>query len=524
MRRADHPAESPIRLLKSFTTVGAWTLVSRILGFVRDVLLARFLGAGPVADAFFVAFSLPNMFRRFFAEGAFNAAFVPLITKKLATNRAEGEAFAADAYWFMTVALTLFTLLGMALMPWLVLAVAAGFWADERFGLAVLFGRIAFPYILFISLVAILAGLLNATGRFWAAAAAPVLMNAVFILALLLAEAMGWEHGLVQAWAVPVAGLAQFAATWLAVRRAGFRLPPRRPKLSPDLKRLFRIAAPVVLAGGVVQVNLIVGRQVASFTENAIAWLSYADRLYQLPLGVIGIAVGVVLLPELSRRLKAGESARARDAYARSTEFALALTLPAAVALVVIPVPLVSALFERGAFTAEDTLATASALALYGLGLPAFVLHKVLQPLYFAREDTRRPFRYAVVSMVVNALVAFGLMPVLGFLAAALATTVAAWVMVGQLWWGSRSMGQAARWDARLWDRCWRMVLSSAAMGACLFLLAEALADLLAGPWRVAALALLVAVGLLSYFALGAAIGAFRLADLKAGFREKGAG
>ena len=511
---------TPIRLMRSFATVGGWTLLSRILGFVRDVLMARYLGAGAVSDAFFVAFSLPNMFRRFFAEGAFNAAFVPLFTKKLQSSQAEAEDFARDAYWLMTSILIVFSGLAMLIMPALVWAMAAGFGADDRFDMAVLFGRIAFPYILFISLVALISGMLNATGRFWAAAAAPTLLNAVFILALLAAGRQGWPVGLTLAWAVPLAGIAQLVAVWWAIRSAGFRLAFRRPRMTPELKRLFIIAAPAVLAGGVVQINLIVGRQVASFTENAISWLSYADRLYQLPLGVVGIAVGVVLLPELARRLREGEEAQARDAFSRGTEFALALTLPAAVALMVVAFPVVSVLFERGEFTRADSQATALALAVYAAGLPAFVLHKVLQPLYFAREDTRSPFRFALWSMVVNAVVAIGLLPVIGFVAAALGTTVAGWAMVWQLWRGSRAMGPAASPDARLIDRLWRMILAAAAMGLALWLAAAGMAEMLEGARRVLALLALVGLGVGVYFGLGALIGAFRLSDFRNAMRR----
>jgi len=511
---------TPIRLMRSFATVGGWTLLSRILGFVRDVLMARYLGAGAVSDAFFVAFSLPNMFRRFFAEGAFNAAFVPLFTKKLQSSQAEAEDFARDAYWLMTTILIVFSAVAMLAMPALVWAMAAGFAGDDRFDMAVLFGRIAFPYILFISLVALISGMLNATGRFWAAAAAPVMLNAVFISALLMAGQQGWPVGLTMACAVPVAGVAQLVAVWWAIRAAGFRMAFRRPRLTPELKRLFIIAAPAILAGGVVQINLIVGRQVASFTENAISWLSYADRLYQLPLGVVGIAVGVVLLPELARRLREGEEERARDAFSRGTEFALALTLPSAVALVVVAEPIVSVLFERGAFSRADTLATAMALAVYGAGLPAFVLHKVLQPLYFAREDTRSPFRFALWSMVVNAVVAIGLLPFIGFVAAALGTTLAGWAMVWQLWRGSRAMGPAARPDARLLDRLWRMILAALAMGLCLWLAARGLDAALHGPRRALALLVLVGAGMVSYFGLGTLIGAFRLSDFRAAMRR----
>ena len=242
--------------------------------------------------------------------------------------------------------------------------------------------------------------------------------------------------------------------------------------------------------------NLLVGRQVASFTENAISWLNFADRLYQLPLGVVGIAVGVVLLPELSRRLAAGDTDGGRHSFNRGMEFSLFLTVPSAVALAVIGAPIVAVLFGRGAWTDADTQATALALAVYALGLPAFVLQKVLQPLYYARHDTKRPFQFAVTSMVVNAAVAVGLMPLIGFVAAALATTFAAWVMVGQLWRGARAMGPAAQIDPQLRGRVWRIALASAAMGAALFGAAQLVAPMLAmAGWRYLALLGLIAVG-----------------------------
>jgi putative peptidoglycan lipid II flippase len=249
---------------------------------------------------------------------------------------------------------------------------------------------------------------------------------------------------------------------WIAAARAGFRLTLRLPRLTPDMKRLAIIALPAMLAGGVVQINLLVGRQVGSFFDGAIAWLSFADRLYQLPLGVVGIAVGVVLLPDLSRRLRAGDDTGGREALSRAGEISLALTIPSAVALMVIPVPIVSVLFERGAFGPDDTVATALALAVYGAGLPAFVLQKVLQPLYFAREDTRTPFRYALVAMVVNAVAAIGFAMLLGFIGAAIGTTLAAWAMVWLLCAGARAWarsrpsmpGSGAGSGASSWPRC----------------------------------------------------------------------
>ncbi|MBD3786204.1 MAG: murein biosynthesis integral membrane protein MurJ [Sphingomonadales bacterium] len=511
---------APIRLMRGFLTVGLWTLASRVLGFARDMMMAAYLGSGPVAEAFFVAFSLPNMFRRFFAEGAFNMAFVPMFAKKLETGE-DALGFARDAFKGLTSVLVVFTLIGTLLMPWLVLAMAAGFAGDARYDMAVLFGRISFSYILFISLVALLSGVLNAFGRFTEASLVPVLLNLVFIAAMWIAGMLGWDMGLTLAWTVPITGIVQLGFTWGAARRLGYTLLPGWPRMTPELKRLLIIAGPAVLAGGVVQINLLVGRQVASFTEGAVAWLTYADRLYQLPLGVVGIAIGTVLLPALSRHLRAGDHAAGRESFSRGAEFALFLTLPSAVALVVIATPLTSVLYDRGAWTPQDTTATALALAAYGLGLPAFVLQKVVQPLFYAREDTKRPFYYAVVSMVVNAGFAVGMMPVIGFMAAALATTVSGWVMLGQLWWGARGMGEAARPDARFWSRLWRIVLASAVMGVVLVLVAQWLSPVLAARGaRWGALALLCGAGIVTYFSIGAAIGAYSLGDLKRNLRR----
>jgi putative peptidoglycan lipid II flippase len=302
----------------------------------------------------------------------------------------------------------------------------------------------------------------------------------------------------------------------------GFNLTPHWPKMTPDLKRLMIIAGPAVLSGGVVQINLLVGRQVASFTEGAVAWLSYADRLYQLPLGVVAIAIGTVLLPALSRHLRDKDEISARATFSRGMEFALFLTLPAAFALVIIADPLVSVLYGRGAWSADDTYGTAVALAAYGIGLPAFVLHKVLQPLYYAREDSRSPFKFALISMVVNVVFAVALQPVIGFLAAALATTVSGWVMVIQLWLGARKMGAAAHPDARFWARLWRIVLASAVMGVALWAMQHWLGDSLrtAGT-RYGALAALCGVGIVVYFMTAGLIGAFGLGEFKGMLRRK---
>ena len=530
MARGGHP----IRLIVGVLTVGGWTFGSRVLGFLRDILIAAFMGTGPVAEAFFVAFSLPNMFRRFFAEGAFNTAFVPLFSKKLEGGE-NAHAFAQDAFSGLASLLIVLTLIAQVAMPWFVLAMASGFANDARFEIATYFGRIAFGYVIFISLAALLSGVLNATGRFAAAAAAPILLNVILIVALIMAEAgiaqnltmpgaghvLHLNHGTLLAVGTLVAGVAQMGLVWRAAARAGFRLVPRIPRWTPDMRRLAQIMAPAMLAGGVVQINLLVGRQVASFFDGAIVWLNFADRLYQLPLGMVGIAIGIVLLPDLSRRLRANDDTGARAAFSRAGELALALTIPSAVALCVIPAPLVAVLFERGAFEPADTAATALAVAAYGIGLPAFVLQKVLQPLYFAREDTRRPFLYAVIAMGVNAGVAIGLAWGVGYLGAALGTTVAGWAMVWLLLRGRRAMGAVAYFDARFRRRIVRITAAACIMGGFCWGTARVLDPVLVlAGWRYLALGGLIIGGVLVYGAAGHVLGAFRLSEFRAALRQ----
>ena len=509
-----------MKLLSGFFTVGMWTLASRILGFVRDIMIAAWLGTGVGHQAFVAAFTLPNLFRRFFAEGAFNMAFVPMFSKKLEAGD-DADGFARDAMSALAAILIVLTLIAQIGMPVLIYAQVAGFAGTEKFDLAVAFGRVAFPYIIFISLAALLSGVLNAANRFAAAAAAPVLLNVLFIGAMSIGSVLGWDIGWTLIWAVPLAGVAQLALVWWAATRAGFRIKPQWPRWTPELKRLAIIAAPAALAGGVVQINLLVGRQVASQFDRAISWLYNADRLYQLPLGVVGIAIGIVLLPQLSRRLQAGDTEGGQHAFNRAAEMALVLTVPSAVALAVIPAPLISVLFERGAFSAADTQATAVAVAIYGLGLPAFVLQKVLQPLYFAREDTKSPFRFALFAMVVNAVVAIGLAPLIGYISAAVATTVAGWAMFFLLWLGSRGMGQSAEFDTRFKDRVVRIVTASIAMGTVLVLTAWLLAPALSlGVWRYFALLALIVIGMISYALFGVALRAFRASDLRGALRR----
>ena len=511
----------PIRLIRAFATVGGWTMASRILGFIRDIMIAAFLGAGPVAEAFFVAFRLPNMFRRFFAEGAFNMAFIPLFAKRLEGGE-DAKGFAEEALaGLLTILLTL-TALALVFMPILMLALAAGFAEDAaKFDLAVAYGRIQFPYLLCMALTALFSGVLNAMGRFAAPAAAPVLLNVILIAAMALAATTAAPVGDALALGVLAAGFAQVWLVARAARAAGMGLGWRRPRWTPAMKRLVQLGVPGALAGGVTQVNLLIGTIIASFYAGAVAWLNYADRIYQLPLGVVGVAIGVVLLPELSRRVRADDGPGARAAFCRATEFALALTLPAAAALIAIPGPIAEVLFARGAFGAEDAAAVGAALFFFALGLPAFVMQKVLQPAYFAREDTMTPLKYAAASMALNTAVSLGGAPLIGWMAIPLGTALAGWLNLALLWRGARAFGDAARPDERLTRRLPRLILATTLMGAAVWLAAGWLAGALATPGlRYAALGALVAGGAAIYAGLAMGLGAVSVKELKGAMRR----
>ncbi len=506
-------------LVRSAATVGGYTMLSRILGFVRDILIASILGAGPVADAFFVAFRLPNMFRRLVAEGAFAAAFVPMFSRHLETDgREAARTFAEQTLAVLFSTVLVFTLLVEIAMPWLMYLFAPGFADDPaKFELAVEFTRLTFPYLLAMAVVALLGGILNSLYRFAAAAAAPILLNVILITGLVGFIDMAATPGHVLAWGVAAAGLGQFV--WLAVvtRRVGIRLKLRRPRLTPEVRRLLRLMVPGAATAGVMQINLLVGTIIATLQAEAVSYLYYADRVYQLPLGVVGIAVGTALLPNLSRSLRGGAHAAAMDTQARALELALLFTVPAAVALMVIPGPIITVLFERGAFDAEAASATAAALVAFALGLPAYVLVKVLSPGFFAREDLVTPLRISVIAVVTNVALSIALFWRMGHVGIALATALSSWLHAALLWILLKNRGYLVV-DERLRSRLPRVVLASAVMAGGLFVFSLFLKGHLAGSQfeRIAALAALV-LGGLAVFALFAELtGAVRFREIKA--------
>jgi putative peptidoglycan lipid II flippase len=515
-------------LVRQFVSVGGGTLGSRVFGFIRETLMAAALGAGPAADAFYAAFRFPNLFRRLFAEGAFNAAFVPLFARELEGEGPEAAQKLADQVLSVLVlALGALTALVMLATPLIVTLIAPGFTADaSKFDLTVDLFRVMFPYLICMSLTAMLSGMLNAYRRFIAAALAPILLNLATIAALgigIWLDADGPMVAWLLSWSVLVGGVAQLVMVAVAARMIGVRLRLKRPRLTPGVKKLLWLAAPVALSGGITQINLFVGQIIASTKPGAIAILQYADRLYQLPLGVVGVAIGVVLLPELSRALKGGRFEEAARTQNRALEFALFLTVPAAVALAIISEELARVLYERGAFTPETTLATARALAVYGIGLPAFVMIRVFAPAYFAREDTRTPMIFAAVSVVVNVACALTLFPRLAEAGIAAAETSAGWINAGLLFLFLGRRGLFAL-DARLKRHAPRLLFSAMLMGAALVagkaLLAPYLQPHAALMGQVGALLALLLGGALVYFAAVHLTGAADLRGVARGLRR----
>jgi putative peptidoglycan lipid II flippase len=504
-------------MFRAIATVGGWTMVSRILGFLRDMLIAAKLGAGPMADAFFVALKLPNLFRRLFGEGAFNAAFVPAFAQLL-TQRgpAAAQALAERMATLMMLWLALLTGLGLVFMPQLMQALAPGFVErPEKFALAVELTRITFPYLLLICLTALVSGVLNALGKFAAAAAAPIFFNLLSMIALFALAPLVATPAHALAWGVTLSGVVQLAFVWWACRQAGMALNPfQRPSLAPEVRVVLRRMGPGLIGAGVTQLNLAVDVIIASFlVSGSVSYLYYADRVAQLPLGVIGAAIATALLPVLAKQIHAGQPLSAHRSINRAIEFSLLLAVPAAVALAVLALPILAALFQRGAFGAVEALATSHALIAYAFGLPAFVLVKVFVPGFFARGDTATPVKIGIFCVALNLGLNLVLMGPLQHVGVALSTTLAAWANAGLLAWLLRRRGQWVA-DRRLRRAAPRLLGAALAMGVVLAALSWWLAPG-AGLAGVGLLALICALGAASYFGVAQFSGGVDLRELR---------
>ncbi len=510
-------------MLRGILTVGGWTMGSRLLGFVRDMLMAALVGAGPLGDAFVVANRLPNMFRSLFGEGAFNAAFVPEFSAMLATGgpgaarRFAEQTFGVMAFWL--IGLSVLAELAMPQIMDLLLIGATGDPAHRS--LVVDLARITFPYMPLICLTALLSGVLNGLDRFAAAAAAPIVYNLTSMAFMVGLIGLVPTAGHALAWGVSVSGLFQLGLVAWGTWHSGMALHLVRPRLSPEIRALFRRMAPGLLAAGVTQLNLSLDVVIASFlpagTQSA---LYYANRLNQLPIGIIGVAIGTAMLPALSRQVIAGQTAQAGATLNRALEYALVLTLPAALALATIPLPLMQVLFERGAFDHHAAIVSSQTLRAYAVGLPAFVLIKVLVPALFARGDTRTPMRWGLVSVAANIGLNVAFMTPLQHMGPAFAASAAAWLNVGAIAVVLYRRGFFMP-DAALLRHVPRMLLASVAMVVSLGGLQAEVYNALGGPLRWLGLVVLVAGGGLAYGVSGEAIGAFRLRDLARSLRRR---
>ena len=649
--------------------VSGFTAISRVLGFLRDILIARYVGSGLLGDAFFSAFRFPNLFRRIFGEGAFNAAFVPMFGRRLEKDgQEEAMKFASNAFSALLLALVVMTVVAIPCMPWIMGVVVPGFkakvemplqiseGASEResfsmeidgsrsiyiqlgdsgkesphqlenlrlveekprgfldifgpgergesislqdfvasvmlevpenqkdevfpltalaingegayimvennrawislppnhdfgwfegdlvrnpdyqgsvqleiyrnhpdtFDLTVYLSRITFCYLLFMALVAHLSGVLNTFKIFGIPAAAPILLNLVFLVGL--GVFVYWMRSDVPAhvlaWCVAIAGLLQFMMLYGACWKNGYEVKIQKPVLDGSIKKLILLMGPGVLAAGIQQINLLVGSIIASFEQGAISWLYYSDRVYQLPLGMIGIALGVVLLPEVTRFVRRDDHQGASDSMVRGMELGLLITLPAAVAMIVIPEAIITVLFQRGEFTAEDAKQTGMALRGFALGLPGYVLIKVLQPGFFAREDTRSPMIMAGITVLVNIVFSLILFQSMGHVGIAIATTIAAWVNVALLARGLKGVVHPSR---DFYIKTLRVVVASIVMGALVWLGYQVLESWFAEVFwmQCLALVLLVGLGLSAYAVLVLFLKATSIDELKQGFRR----
>ena len=494
-------------LARNVATVGLATLLSRVLGFVRDMLIAALFGAGVRADAFFVAFQVLNLARRLLAEGALNAALVPLYLRaRDRGGEAAAGAFAGRLIGTATVGLTIVAALCALAMPLIVLLLAPGFKVTgPRTAIAVDLARLMLPYLVFAGPLAVLVGVLNANNRFAVAAFTAAAFNAAVlaVLAVIMLAGMGNSDASVRLLAagIAVAGAAQLLLVGTAVWIGPERVTPIRVSVDGDIRRFLALAIPGLIANGIPQITIIAGVMVASSSRSAVSWLYYAHRLMELPLGIVGIAIGTVLIPALTHALRGGDRSELAAAESRGLELALGLALPAAAALIVLAQPIVQVLFERGAFTAADTAATAAALIAFAAGLPGHVLVKIFSPVFFAREDTRTPMRSTLAGLAVAVVASLALFPAFGHVGVAVAISLSGWTTAGVLaWLIARRIGFSL--DPAALRRLPRIVLASLAMGGAL-----QLAWMQTAPWLIGrgaaahgiALVLLVVLGLGSY-------------------------
>ena len=524
-------------LIKNTATIGIFTLASRVLGFVRDILGAHYLGAGFAMDAFSVAWRLPNLFRALFAEGAFSASFVPMFNRVVGMAEKEGREglpagirFAEDVLSILLPFLVVFTTIIMAFPKPIVWLISWGFkdsGGPAKLAFATELTQITFPYLALISLVSLLGGIMNSLNRFWVNAAAPIMLNVCMIGALLLfATASPTQTAHNQAIAITVSGIAQLAWLIVSARQAGVRLKLKRPTLDPQVKKLLAMIWPAAIGQGAIQFNVFVITLLATglLPQGSASFIYYADRLNQLPLALVGTGVGVAILPAISRQIIGGDEKGAIHTQNRAVELSLFLALPAAAGFMLASTPLIAATLQSGHFDAAATQASASVLTAFACGLPAYILIKVFTPGFYARGDARTPVRIALVEMSCNMALNlfFVFCTKLAYVGLAISGASCAWINVALLYWVLHKRGHFTI-DAQLRRRAIRLVLATIAMGALLLVLEPLVAPHIAGGFvrKIAWLLALILPAAIGYFAAAFLFGAFDWREVLAMLRRR---
>jgi putative peptidoglycan lipid II flippase len=516
-----------MNLLKAGGTIGGLTLVSRILGFAREMVFARVMGATSAAEVFIWAFQLPNLLRRLLGEGAFSQGFVPLFARRIGKDGdlADAERFAEEVQAVFLPVLILITVVFVIAMPAVVIAVASERWTGdpEKFEFTVLLTRITFPYLIFIAMVSLFSGILNSLSRFVAAAFAPALLNIALLGALLLVPQGGWATALALSWSVLVGGVLQLALCVFAARRAGVRLKLLPPRMTPRVKELLILILPATIgAGGYYISQLFYAYFATRLPEGSFVYLSQADRLNQLPLALVGSAIGTAILPAISRHSGLGEERQAATIQGRATELAMLLTIPAAIALMVAAEPIMTVLFEGGRFTAADASVSALVLAILVTGLPAYVMIKVLAPGFYARKDMKTPVMITLTSLALGVIANFLFIEQVGIAILPLTTSAAAWLNAVALYVILVMRGHF-RVEGWLAARLAKQLAAAAAMGVTIWLVGGLLDTYFAGSvgQRLVGTTALIGAGAAVYFALAWVTGGMDKEDLLVLLRRK---
>ena len=506
-----------MNLIASTSTFGFFTLISRILGYVRDILIAIFLGTSFFADAFFVAFRLPNTFRRLFAEGTFNAAFIPSYASELAVNKERADHFAKNIFNLLFLILLILVLISEIFMPQLIFLIAPGFYKDpEKLKLAVDLSRITFPFLFFICIASFFGAILNSYNKFAAAAAAPIILNVILIGSLFFSQWLNISDVLTLSYAVSFAGFLQLLILLFFVRKNFKPILSIKIKLDKQIKFFFRKLLPSIFSSGVTQINILVGTIIASFQAGAVSYLYYADRVYQINLAVAGIAVGTVMLPELSKHVKNNNSDEINNLQNRALELCLFLSIPAATALVLASEEIITSLFGYGSFNSDSVTNTANALTFFAFGVPAFSILKIFSNYFFARNDTKTPFYLSVISVILNILISVSFFNKLGFVIIPIATSISSWINVFLHYYFIKKRN-LYNFDKTFIYKFPRMILSVVVMGIILYLLLGFFSEQFNynESWKFIYLFIIVIISLFSYFLISNFSGALKFKDIK---------